>query len=63
MPPIQTEQVVLLPPDFQYPVLPLWAWREVEWLPVPRLPAYAPRRSLVAAAVQPPLFVLDEVGA
>jgi hypothetical protein len=44
-------------------VLPLWAWREVEWLPVPRLPAYVARRSLVAAAVQPPLFVLDEVGA
>jgi putative transposase len=45
------------------PQLPLWTWGEDEWLPVLRLPAYAPRRSPMAAVVQPPLFHMEEVGA
>lgn len=44
------------------PQLPLWT-RDVDWLPVLRLPAYAPRRPQPPATDQPPLFALDEVGA
>jgi hypothetical protein len=45
------------------PQLPLWTWGEDEWLPVLRLPAYAPRKSRPPGAVQPPLFALEEVSA
>jgi hypothetical protein len=48
---------------FETPQLPLWTWGEDDWLPVLRLPAYAPRRSPMAAVVQPPLFHMEEVGA
>ena len=41
---------------------PLWTWGEDEWLPVLRLPAYAPRQPRATEAVQPPLFFLEEVG-
>ena len=34
-----------------------------ERLPLLRPPAYAPRRATAADAVQPPLLVLEEVGA
>jgi hypothetical protein len=44
------------------PQLPLWTRGEDHWLPVLRLPAYAPRRPRPPGAVQPPLFPLDEVG-
>jgi hypothetical protein len=47
----------------QSPQRPLWTWGEDDWLPVLRLSAYAPRRSPVAAVVQPPLFPLEEIGA
>jgi transposase len=47
----------------QSPQPPLWAWGEDEWLPVLRLPAYAPRQPRTTSAVQPPLFALEEVGA
>ena len=33
------------------PQPPLWTWGEDEWLPVLRLPAYAPRTSLPPGAV------------
>jgi putative transposase len=45
------------------PQPPLWTWGEDEWLPVLRLPAYAPRKSRPPGAVQPPLFALEEVSA
>lgn len=44
------------------PQLPLWPRGEDDWLPVLRLPAYAPRRPRPVRAVQPSLFPLDEVG-
>jgi hypothetical protein len=44
------------------PQLPLWTRGDDEWLPVLRLPAYTPRRPRPTGAVQPPLFLLDEVG-
>jgi hypothetical protein len=40
----------------------LWTWGEEEWLPVLRLPAYAPRRPRATEAVQSPLFFLEEIG-
>jgi transposase len=43
----------------QSPQRPLWAWDDGDWLPVLRLPAYAPRRPRAVVAVQPPLFPLD----
>jgi hypothetical protein len=45
------------------PQPPLWTWGEDEWLPVLRLPAYAPRQAGATCAVQPPLFALEEVSA
>jgi len=45
------------------PQLPLWTRGDDGWLPVLRLPAYAPRRSQPIGAVQPPLFALEDVGA
>ncbi len=45
------------------PEPPLWTWGEDEWLPVLRLPAYAPRKSRPPGAVQPSLFALEEVSA
>ena len=45
------------------PQPPLWTSGEDEWLPVLRLPAYAPRTSRPPGAVQPPLFALEEVSA
>lgn len=45
------------------PQLPLWTPDEDDWLPVLRLPPYAPRRSPVAAVVQPPLFALEQTEA
>ena len=48
---------------YRSPQLPLGTWGEDEWLPVLRLPAYAPRRSPVAAVVQPPLFALEAADA
>jgi transposase InsO family protein len=47
----------------QSPQRPLWAWGEDEWLPVLRLPAYAPRTSRTPGAVQLPLRPLEEVSA
>jgi hypothetical protein len=44
------------------PQRPLWAWSDDEWLPVLRLPAYAPRQPRPTGPVQPPLFSLEEVG-
>jgi len=44
------------------PQQPLWTWGEDEWLPVLRVPAYAPREARSTDAVQPPLFALEEVG-
>ena len=44
------------------PQLSLWTGGEDDWLPVLRLPAYAPRRPRPSGAVQPPHFSLDEVG-
>jgi hypothetical protein len=44
------------------PQRPLWTWGEDEWLPVLRLPAYAPRRPRATEAVQSPLFFLEEIG-
>jgi len=46
----------------QSPQPPLWAWGADEWLPVLRLPAYAPRRPRTTSAVQPPLFALEVAG-
>jgi hypothetical protein len=40
----------------------LWRQGDDDWLPVLRLPAYAPRRPRPAGAVQPALFPLDDVG-
>jgi len=48
---------------YRSPQEPLWAWREDDWRPVLRLPAYAPRRPRPPVVEQPPLFPLDEVGA
>ncbi len=45
------------------PQPPLWAWGDDEWLPVLRLPAYAPRRPRSTDAVQQSLFPLEEVTA
>ena len=45
---------------FRSPQLPLWERGDDDWLPVLRLPAYAPRRPRPTGAVQPPLFPLDE---
>jgi transposase InsO family protein len=45
------------------PQPPLWRWGQDEWLPVLRLPAYAPRKPPATGAAQPPLFPLDEVSA
>ena len=47
----------------QSPQRPLWAWDDGDWLPVLRLPAYAPRRSPPTGAVQLPLVTPEEVGA
>jgi hypothetical protein len=44
------------------PQLPLWTAGEDGWLPVLRLPAYAPRQPRPPGAVQPPLCPLDNVG-
>jgi putative transposase len=44
------------------PQLPLWRQGDDDWLPVLRLPAYAPRRVRPVGAVQPSLFPLDDVG-
>jgi putative transposase len=44
------------------PQRPLWTWDEDEWRPVLQLPAYASHRLPGAAAVQPLLFALEEVG-
>jgi hypothetical protein len=41
---------------------PLWTRGDDGWLPVLRLPAYAPRRPRPVGAVQPPLFAWEEVG-
>lgn len=46
---------------YRSPQRPLWT-RDDDWLPVLRLPAYAPRRPKPTGAVQPPLFTLDAVG-
>lgn len=48
---------------YQSPQLPLWTAGDDDWLPVLRLPAYAPRRPRPTGAMQPPLFALEEVGA
>jgi hypothetical protein len=45
------------------PQLPLWTWGEDEWLPVLRLPGYAPRQARLTGATQPPLFLLEASGA
>jgi hypothetical protein len=45
------------------PQLPLWTWGEDEWLPVLRLPRYAPRQARLTGATQPPLFLLEASGA
>jgi hypothetical protein len=45
------------------PQPPLWTWGEDEWLPVLRMPNYAPRRPQPIGAVPPPLFPLEEIGA
>ena len=45
------------------PQPPLWTWGEEEWLPVLRLPAYAPRQPRATEALQLPLFALEEVSA
>jgi hypothetical protein len=42
---------------------PLWTWGGDVWLPVLRLPAYAPRRSPGAAVLQLPLFALRQAEA
>jgi hypothetical protein len=48
----------------QSPQLPLWVWDEGDWLPVLRLPAYAPRKPRSTDdLVQLPLFLIDEVNA
>lgn len=47
----------------QSPQRPLWAWGDGDWLPVLRLPAYAPRKPRVTGPVQPPLFLVEEVSA
>ena len=44
------------------PQPPLWAWGDDEWLPVVRLPAYAPRTTRGATAIQLPLFRVEESG-
>jgi len=44
------------------PPLPLWTAGEDDWLPVLRLPAYAPRRPQPVDVLQPPRFPLQEVG-
>jgi hypothetical protein len=44
------------------PQLPLWTRGDDGWLPVLRLPAFAPRRPRSTGAVRPPLFALEEVG-
>ena len=45
------------------PQLPLWTGGDDGWLPVLRLPAYAPRRSPPTEARQLPLVAIEEVGA
>jgi putative transposase len=45
------------------PQLPLWAWGEDEWLPVLRLPSYAPPQPRPTGATQPLLFQLEASGA
>jgi putative transposase len=45
------------------PQVPLWIEGEDGWLPVLRLPAYAPRRSPPTDAVQLPLFTPEGIGA
>jgi putative transposase len=45
------------------PQQPLWTRREDEWLPVLRLPAYAPRHARPTGGTQLPLFSLDELSA
>ncbi len=44
------------------PQPPLWEWGEGEWLKVLRLPAYAPQKTPVPVARQPPLFLLEGPG-
>jgi hypothetical protein len=58
---VRPEQVFETP--YRSPQMPLWTWGEDEWLPVLRLPAYAPRRPRATAAVQPTFFALEEAGA
>jgi hypothetical protein len=45
------------------PQLPLWTWGEDEWLPILRLPGYAPRQPRPTGATQPLLFQLEASGA
>jgi len=45
------------------PQPPLWTQDAADWLPVLRLPDYAPRRLPPGDVRQPPLFVLDEASA
>jgi hypothetical protein len=44
------------------PPLPLWTRGDDDWLPVLRLPAYAPRWPQPTGVAQPPLFRLEEIG-
>ncbi len=53
----------LLDTAHRSPQPPLWTWDDADWLPVLRLPDYAPRRLPPGDALQPPLFVLDEASA
>jgi len=50
-------------PQDASPQRPPWTWGDDEWLPVLRLPAYAPRQPRPTGATQPPLFSVEEVGA
>jgi transposase len=44
------------------PQLPLWVWRDEEWLPALRLPAYAARSPRPPLPHQPALFALENIG-
>ncbi len=48
---------------YRSPQEPLWAWGADDWLPVLRLPAYAPRRPRPPVVEQPTLFPLDDISA
>jgi hypothetical protein len=44
---------------YRSPQEPPWTWGDDDWLPVVRLPEYAPRRPRPPAVEQPTLFPLD----